>query len=129
MIKKCEICGKEYEALGAKLTCSVKCREKRRKMLRREKYIKKSTAGRHTLCWTCQNAVLGCSWSRSFTPVKGWTAIPTKIKYVADDVSDSYLVTDCPEYIPDNKPSSAQEETKKLFNKKYKRCKNGNTKR
>ena len=37
------------------------------------KQIKKAT-----LCWKCKNAVpikdAGCSWSRAFQPVEGWTA-------------------------------------------------------
>lgn len=32
-----------------------------------------------TLCWSCKNACGGCSWSKSFAPVEGWTARPTKV--------------------------------------------------
>lgn len=50
-----------------------------------------------TLCWTCQNSVanpdknLGCSWSIHLKPVEGWYAQKSDI---------SYLVIDCPNYIP-----------------------------
>ena len=61
-----------------------------------------------TLCWDCQNALLGCEWSREFKPVKGWNAIPTKIamSYSADGTKetrtiDSYLVYECPKFIKD----------------------------
>ena len=54
------------------------------------------------LCWNCKNACAGCSWSRYFIPVKGWTATPTKI-YSNDIVIPSYLITACPKYIPENK--------------------------
>ena len=57
-----------------------------------------------TLCWSCKNAVpsldgkRGCSWSRHFKPVDGWTADPIEFaqgyKY-----NNSYCVYKCPEYI------------------------------
>lgn len=40
---------------------------------------------------------MGCSWSQGFTPVYGWTAVPTKIT-CADHKADSYRVIDCPEF-------------------------------
>lgn len=48
-----------------------------------------------TLCWTCKNAVGGCSWSNNLQPVKNWEAIPT---YVGDKVNGyySYKVLKCP---------------------------------
>lgn len=61
-----------------------------------------------TLCWRCKNAVpgakYGCSWSRGFKPVDGWTARETKIMRSAGEyyyADTSYLVKKCPEYIPD----------------------------
>lgn len=57
------------------------------------------------LCFTCQKAVCGCSWSRNFIPVDGWTATPTKIKQggntVKKTICESYLITACPEYVED----------------------------
>ena len=63
-----------------------------------------------TICWSCANACGGCSWSRYKThePVPGWTAIPTKIGMqinshgrIKRGTVDSYIVLECPEYIPD----------------------------
>ena len=54
-----------------------------------------------TLCWDCQRACGGCSWSQSFTPVDGWEAQPTKIKCGRRGFISSYLVTACPLFIPD----------------------------
>lgn len=67
-----------------------------------------------TICWTCKNAVpdrdgeVGCAWSRSFVPVEGWEATPTKIVLIYNDehaehrrgprTDDSYIVHSCPEY-------------------------------
>lgn len=38
------------------------------------------------LCWKCQRATgnkdLQCPWFRDFTPVKGWTAEPSYIRFV-----------------------------------------------
>jgi hypothetical protein len=65
-----------------------------------EKRITKKTP---TMCWSCANAVpgpeTGCSWSRRFEPVKGWTAMPTKIEINRGRIDDSFLVLDCPEYV------------------------------
>lgn len=52
---------------------------------------------RETKCWTCKNSSGGCSWSRSFRPVKGWLAEKTVIKGI-DGYLDSYLVIECPLY-------------------------------
>ena len=53
-------------------------------------------------CITCRNACGGCSWSREFVPVKGWTAekntIPDNGKH-----AETYKIIDCPEYILDRK--------------------------
>lgn len=53
-----------------------------------------------TLCWECANAaILGCSWSKNFTPVDGWDAVPTKIKAENSRYIDSYCVISCPEFV------------------------------
>ena len=59
-----------------------------------------------TKCATCQNAVpkldgsRGCNWSREFKPVEGWEATPSRRRTKCYEI-DSYCVTSCPEYIPD----------------------------
>lgn len=49
-----------------------------------------------TLCWECIHAVPdkdhGCSWSRDFIPVDGWTARKSK------GLQASYTVIYCPEF-------------------------------
>lgn len=55
-----------------------------------------------TLCWYCQRAVGGCSWSRKFKPVEGWDAIPTKIWYGHKaEPLQSYIVKSCPQFLGD----------------------------
>ena len=44
-----------------------------------------------TLCWGCEKACGGCSWSKKFVPVEGWKAIPTE---------KSFDVYECPEFEP-----------------------------
>ena len=60
--------------------------------------------GKNSLCFDCQNAVCGCSWSRRFEPVEGWVAKPVKLK--ADNkynrYIDSYVVKKCPLFVPDD---------------------------
>ena len=53
-----------------------------------------------TLCWSCANACGGCSWSAELTPVPGWVAEET---YIWAGSVDSYHVTECPEYKPDDR--------------------------
>lgn len=52
-----------------------------------------------TLCWKCNNTCGGCSWSKSFKPVKGWTAKKANFKDCGELV-ESYLVIDCPKFVP-----------------------------
>ena len=58
-----------------------------------------------TICWDCQNAVYGCSWSKHFVPVEGWDATPTML-YAKDKAHggvQSYEVHRCPQYVPDGR--------------------------
>ena len=65
-----------------------------------------------TLCWTCQNALGGCSWTERdpvteqirFQPVEGWLAKKTIRRYTDDHgfrLVESYDVLYCPSYRPD----------------------------
>lgn len=57
-----------------------------------------------TICWTCQNACGGCSWSRNYVPVEGWIAEKTIRRYTDDHgfrLVESYNVLYCPSYRPD----------------------------
>lgn len=56
------------------------------------------TAGEFQPCWTCRNACGGCSWSREFQPVEGWTAEKTVIPSNGE-YAESYRIVKCPEYI------------------------------
>lgn len=63
-----------------------------------------------SICGECQLPIGTCSWSRSFQPVPGWEATPTRIlvqKYshgkFKSGYMDSYNVTSCPLYIPPKK--------------------------
>jgi hypothetical protein len=57
---------------------------------------------RRTKCWICKNAFGGCSWSREFKPVEGWTAERNDMK-VHNRWDESYIVDDCPEFVPDGR--------------------------
>lgn len=49
-------------------------------------------------CWTCENYVDGCSWSRKeHKPVEGWEAIKT-VKHTSYSTMESYEIHYCPEY-------------------------------
>ncbi len=51
-----------------------------------------------TLCWNCKNNAGHCSWSKNFTPINGWKAIPTKVRSENGKKLDSYDVYECPEF-------------------------------
>ena len=64
----------------------------------------KGTNKPQTLCWDCENACGGCSWSRpgmAAEPVKGWTATRNDIKNGSK--AESYIVHACPEFVPDRR--------------------------
>lgn len=55
----------------------------------------------HTICWNCKNACCGCEWSKNYTPIQGWDAIPTQIYVNADgkkSYTDSFIVQKCPNF-------------------------------
>ena len=66
-------------------------------------------AHRGNICWSCQRAAGGCSWSGldpktlepAFQPVPGWTAerVPYIIHGCKPDTT--YCITTCPLYLPD----------------------------
>lgn len=93
--KICPVCGKSFKGNDRKKYCSKLCASNV------SYYKKKPAVKNETLCWDCQNAKCGCSWSRTFTPVKGWVAEPTVITYKTGDIlhkTDSFKVIECPEY-------------------------------
>ena len=55
------------------------------------------------LCWDCAKACGGCEWSRSFRPVPGWSASPSRrIQNYGETgfkVIDTYRITACPKFI------------------------------
>ena len=71
------------------------------------------------LCWTCARACGGCSWSRSFTPVNGWTAEQTELYVDRGDYethkTTSYRIKACPLYVCDTKqPEQPQAHFKRI---------------
>lgn len=66
--KMCATCGILFETtVKNERYCSKKC-----------KADDLSKGGQ--ICWHCQRATGGCSWSRSLTPVDGWIAEPRIIR-------------------------------------------------
>lgn len=65
------------------------------------------------ICFNCQNACGGCSWSEldpdtrkpRFEPVPGWTAKPVLLHVATSKkkpiIIETYRVTACPQFIPD----------------------------
>lgn len=59
------------------------------------------------ICFDCQKACGGCSWSKKFEPVPGWTAEPVllnlgKVHSKKRHVR-TYHITACPEFVKDEK--------------------------
>lgn len=60
-----------------------------------------------TKCWSCRRpGTSTCPWDASAgnTPTPGWTAIPTKILFQGKGYLRSYLVIDCPMFVPESRP-------------------------
>jgi hypothetical protein len=85
--------GKDTEPVTIDLT------DESKEMFKRER-----GGGGHvqTICPMCDNATRnGCPWARSFQPVDGWDAKPTKLlvhhnREEKNWIMDSFLVRDCP---------------------------------
>lgn len=74
------------------------------------------------ICFDCQKACGGCSWSEldpdtlktRFKPVPGWTA--EKVKYQTQAINggakfcDTYHITACPEFVRDEPRKSERKE-------------------
>lgn len=66
------------------------------------------------LCWSCQNACGGCSWTElnhdtkkpRFEPVPGWNAKPIRKNFGSRKsgpvIMVTYAIKECPLYIPDD---------------------------
>lgn len=114
--KTCAYCGKKYYGKRHSKYCSESCRRAMqfKKDIEKEKTKEKDRYKRtnkdEQLCCNCKNFCFGCSWSEEFKPVKGWKAIPTKIKHssrkklkdgkeeVVVKYDKSYKIIDCPKY-------------------------------
>lgn len=92
--KVCNLCNKEYLAKSPNQRyCCKECR-----LTAIEKSITEKKNHRHNpkcgqLCWRCENATGGCSWSKELKPVNGWKAI--EVKRDADE-GDTYKILYCP---------------------------------
>lgn len=90
-IKKCEQCGKTFLPLSPRQRfCTKICRAKNEKSRVNQPFTKSDQ-----LCWDCAKRTGGCSWSRNFTPVKGWMATPVH-KIDAGREANTYSITACP---------------------------------
>lgn len=71
------------------------------------------TNSRANICFDCQKACGGCSWSEidpstkkpRFEPVPGWTAEPIRMQIGNNQygkvMTDTYRITACPEFVAD----------------------------
>lgn len=110
----CPVCEKPFLKIGRKTYCSKSCRQqaryKRDQDARDKLYAegkryrghKKNDKGQ-SLCWKCKNCYSGCSWSRSFVPVKDWDAEEFYRTNGEGQVVVTYLVKDCPKFKRDER--------------------------
>lgn len=73
------------------------------------KSMREKCKKKETLCWQCAKACGGCSWSSlAHKPVTGWTAERRDLYIQNSSVPvESYVVHDCPEYVPDGREHDA----------------------
>lgn len=85
-------------------------------------------AKRMNICAECQKACGGCSWSAAdengnllFKPVPGWTAEPVQLgigynKKRERVFTDTYHITACPEFVPDERKPTTKEGEQRWLN-------------
>ena len=89
-VKDCEFCGKIFRTKSNKKRfCSKQCAYSFAELKQMEN---------EQLCWRCNNACGGCSWSENFAPVEGWTAYATVIKDSMGEDMRSYRIKACPQF-------------------------------
>ena len=87
--KNCE-CKKIFFTNSAKKDyCSKRCRTVAAKKRR-------DASGQ--LCWLCEKATGGCSWSGCFKPIPGWVASMVEVKD-KEGSYNTYKIVSCPEFI------------------------------
>lgn len=77
---------------------------------------------RANICFDCQRACGGCSWSQDFTPVPGWTAKPVKLKQSPGEPIDTYHITGCPLFLPHPPKEEVRIERKPKRNGRKRPC-------
>lgn len=106
-IKLCQHCHNKFKPTSPRQRfCSYKCRtaipaRQGAERIPHHTYKKK----KEQLCWICQKACGGCSWSDALIPVKGWDAVKVYRKYNDEDetLNFTYRITSCPQFISDRK--------------------------
>ena len=94
LLRKLRAEGKFYREIANEIGRPLDSIEKKARDLGLNPMDKRGPSQKASLCWECGNATRsGCSWSRSFIPVDGWTAEPAK------KVNESYAVRKCPEFV------------------------------
>lgn len=68
------------------------------------------TTNRANICMECVNACGGCSWSKNFTPVDGWTAEKVERRHTDGyrTVDEGYRITDCPKFQKERKGNGSE---------------------
>lgn len=91
--KKCENvnCGKFFVTKSElRKYCCKKCRAEARA-------AREEQDGQP--CWVCKKGCGRCSWSQSFTPIKGWVAFDVCKKEEDGYERKSYKIIYCPEFV------------------------------
>lgn len=92
---KCD-CGNERVISSRNLRYSKSCGCKRARQAKGFAISSKQP------CWTCNNYIDGCSWSRKeHQPVDGWIATPVTKYNGARSEMNTFAIHFCPEYVPD----------------------------
>ena len=91
-VRVCKYCGKRFVTKTKRQYCSRECAA-----------MSKRSNAKDTLCWECEKATGGCSWSDKLIPVEGWEAIPTEVKMTVYSTVNSYKIVNCPLFSSDER--------------------------
>lgn len=80
--------------------------------------------GNVNICFDCKNACGGCPWSAKSVPIPGWSAEKSDIGNKRKSI-ETYHITACPLFVPDEKVRCHGKETKKKSKSKKTACQYG----
>ena len=93
--RRCKHCGEFFVTnRRTQKFCNKRCRIEYEEVQKQYRV----DSGQGQMCWTCENACGGCSWSKELKPINGWVARKVRVKNQEGDEYSTYRIIFCPRY-------------------------------